>query len=142
MKKILLYSSLLFAGFLISATTADAQVLSSQSGPGNTVTLSPTDANSPSSEDVTFAPSPGVLLVVTSAENAYAITTMNASASDGERNEYGMWSGNTGYYQNVNDATTPAAGLAASDFGVVLTAGTDLSTTPFSAWTNMGGGGS
>jgi hypothetical protein len=142
MKKIWLYSSLLFGALLVSGTTADAQVLSSQSGAGTTVTLAPSDPDSPSSVNVVFPPSPSVLLAVTSSENAYAITTMNASASDGDRNEYGIWSGNTGYYQNVNAATTPSTGLTLTDFGVDLAATTALTSTPFSAWTNMGGGGS
>ena|GEM_PF-5303477 len=143
MKKILIYSAILSTAILFGSTSVLAKEFATNSSttPGYTVTLSSAD-DTPSTVDITFDPSPSVIIAVTSTENQYAITSMNASASDGERNEYGIWSGNTGYYQNVNAADTPAEGLTNANFGVELDNDSTLDDTLFDAWTNMGGGGS
>jgi hypothetical protein len=141
MKKILIYSAILSTAILFGSTSVLAQefATNSSSTPGYTVTLSSAN-DTPSTVDITFDPSPSVIIAVTSTENQYAITSMNASASDGERNEYGIWSGNTGYYQNVNAADT-SKGLTNTDFGVKLGNDSTLDDTLFDTWTNMGGGG-
>ena len=137
MKKIISYTALILAGIMFSGTTAlagVATVASTQTSAGDTVTLTDPNGNGP---EMTFNPSPANLVVIASNTNGFAITTMNTSAADGDRNEYGVSSTNTGYYQNVNASTaTPPV------FGVVLSTSTDVNADPFSgSWTNMGGGG-
>jgi hypothetical protein len=91
---------------------------------------------------MTFDPSPNNIMVVSSDKSAYAITGMNTAAKNGDRMEYGFWSGMNGYYQMVNPdsaAATPVVG----DLSVSLKNTTPLTTTPFTTgWVSMGGGGS
>jgi hypothetical protein len=141
MKKTILYPSLFLAGILLTGTTVNAQVVSTQTGgAGTTVTIPDTNGSGPG---LTYNPSPGNLIAVSSAVNAYAITDMNSSAANGDRMEYGVWSGSTGYYQQTNP-NSAAATPVLTDLTVDLSATTDLSTTPFTGgdWTAIGGGGS
>ena len=137
MKKIINKSiaiaSIFSASLLFTVTAASAgNVLSTQASAGALITVAEVLGNGPG---LTFSPSPSVLLVVSSTNNAYAITTMNSSAQDGDRNEYGVFSGYGGYYQNVNASTA-----SPPVFGVVLVAADAATGDPFGAWTQMGGG--
>lgn len=140
-RKITLFTFALGTSVLLISQASNAQVLSTQAGgAGTTVTLAEDAGSGPG---ITFPPSPGVVLAVSSSANAFAITAMNVSSANGDRNEYGVWSGNTGYYQRVNPnsaASTPVL----TDLSVDLTNTTVLTATPFggTTWINMGGGGS
>ncbi len=140
MKKILLYSSLFLAGTMLLTANVNAEVISTQSGTGKQVVLPDTNGSGPG---LRFDPSPSCLISIVSITNAYAIEAMNTAAADGDRNEYGVWSGNTGYFQLVSPADAVSATPVTADFTVDFTTGTDLTATPFgSDWVNMGGGGS
>lgn len=140
MKKIISFSALFLGCFLFAGTAAfgaASTTTSTQPGdPGTLVTLSDPGGTGP---DMEIHPSPSNLQVITCAENQYAITSMNAAATDGQRMEYGIWSENTGYFQMINGSTA-----SPPVFTVQLATGDELSTNPFAGdgWTNLGGGGS
>ncbi len=140
-KKIALCTFTLGASVLLMSTVSNAQVLSTQTGgSGKTVTILDTNGSGPG---LTYNPSPSVFIAVSSINNAYAINAMNGSIANGDRNEYAVWSGNTGYYQRVNGDSAGST-VVIGDFTVDLTDTTDLTTSPYTGtgWVNMGGGGS
>lgn len=136
-KKISLYSVALCASVLLVSTVSNAQELSAQTSAGSTVQIDDAGAG----PGFSYNPSPSIFLVVASTTNAYAIQAMHQGIANGDRNEYGIWSGNTGYYMQVNPDSAGTT-VVLADFTIDLATGTDLTATPYGAWTNMGGGGS
>ncbi|MFW8602329.1 hypothetical protein ACOHYD_12720 [Desulfobacterota bacterium M19] len=135
-KKFVLYTFTLGAATLfISATNATAATtIAATTTAGSTLTVSDPTGNSGAS--LTFNPSPNVLLQVASISNRYAINSMNTSVANGDRNEYAVWSGNTGYYQGVN-ADTTVNPITTSQFAVPLLTGTDITSDPFSSTSSL-----
>lgn len=99
---------------------------------GAAVTVPDTTGSGPA---LVYNPSPGVSMSVVTAQNAYAISASNISASVADRNEYGVWSGYGGYYQQPSIATATTA------ITVVAYVPT-TATSPFTGtWVAMGGAG-
>ena len=142
MKKAALCTAMVCGFSLLVSSQSFGNTLSTQAGgAGTTVTIA---ASAGAGPDLTYNPSPNVWMQITGQPIAYAIQAMNANIANGDRNEYGIWSQNTGYYQAVNgDMASATAGVVLSDFTVTLTSGYDLTTTPFggSTWVPIGGGG-
>ena len=130
MKKIIAISSLSLLMFLAtnSAQAADLATISA----GSTGTIS--DAGS--SGTLKVNPSPGVKITYASTDATYVIMALNTTAQKADQNEYGIYSGYSGYYQH-NTATADTFSVTTVGYA---DATTDLAD-PFAAWTAMGGGG-
>lgn len=104
---------------------------------GATVTIQ--DGTGGSGADLAINPSPGVVMSWQTTANAYGISSLNSSASDGNRNMYGIWSGYSGYYQVSDDTEGTIAEVIA---GLDAPGDPSGTTTPsaFTDWTAMGGG--
>ena len=135
MNKIIAISAILLMSLFLSHTavadtdgtaTAGAQV-TIEDGTGN------------SGANLVVDPSPGVVMKWQTTANAYGMSSLNTSASDGNRNMYGIWSGYSGYYQELDPTTGTVTQVITG-----LTAPGDPSgtgtPTAFADWTAMGGG--
>ena len=142
MKKAALCTAMVCGFSLLVSSQSFGNTLSAQAGgAGTTVTIA---ANTGAGPDLTYNPSPNVWMQITGQPIAYAIQAMNANIANGDRNEYAIWSQNTGYYQAVNgDMADATIGVVLTDFTVTLTADYVLTGTPFggTSWVAIGGGG-
>ena len=138
MKKTALFTTLICGFGLLASTQSFGAQLSTQTDAGNTVTLADNTGNGPG---LSFNPSPNIFLVSVSTDVNYVVQTMNNNVADGSRNEYAIWNGNTGYYMQSNPDMAGTT-VAVTDFTIDLAANTDITSSPYTAWANYGGGGS
>ena len=139
MKKSAIGTALVCVFSLLISSQSFGQTLSTQASAGTLVTITPVAGIG---QNVTFSPSPNVLMAITSTTYNFAIQAMNANIADGYRNEYAIWNGNTGYYQMVNGDMANASGVDLADFTVTLTATYDITSSPYTGdtWVVIGGG--
>lgn len=131
MKKIISIAGLTLILFL-AANSVQAHDLTIITA-GSAATITDTGG----SGTLTVSTSPGVQVAYATTKATYVLMGLNTSTQVADQNEYGIFSGYSGYYQH-NTA-------AANTFGITTVgysdADTDLSD-PFAAWTAMGGAGS
>ncbi len=119
------------------STTAMADETFDPSAGGVAVDIADTNG---AGDGLTYNPSPGVSMSAITKPTAYALSAANVSAAVENRNEYGVWSGYGGYYQQPSDADAATAPTTTID----VTAYDPEGTTPFTTaegWTPMGGSG-
>lgn len=105
MKKIFSIGVLSLCAVTLLSSTSIADTTVSPTSAGAAVTIA--SANGPG-DGLTFNPSPGVSMSAITQTADYALSASNVSASVADRNDYGVWSGYGGYYQqeSASDATT------------------------------------
>lgn len=132
MKKIFSIGVLSLGAALLLSGTSFADSTWGPTAAGDPVQIDVVDASTP---NMTFNPSPGVSMSGVSTDSNYALSASNLSAAIADRNEYGVWSGYGGYYQQE----TPADQATVID---VSGYDPDAATTPFGdPWLAMGGSG-
>ena len=131
MKKII--GSLITAGCVFALTTPSFATTSSQSNPGDVVTVTVNNVTT-TTTDFTYLPSPNVRLHIESNASNYAITAANDLTTTANGNEYGTTSAATGYAQRTKTVD------AGSDIPAPSAA--DPSALPSGGWGWVGSSGS
>jgi uncharacterized protein (DUF2147 family) len=139
MKKLFAIGGLMLLSGTLIATSANATALGSTAAGAVVTIANATAAATSPGPSLVFTPSPGVSMSASTLISSYAIAAANISAAFANRNEFGVWSGYSGYYQE----TSTALGQTATSTTCEDVSGYNPSaaTTPFSAtWKAMGGG--
>jgi len=136
MKKLLAITAMIGVTFFLSSSAFAVTNGATTAGGQAVVIDDPTAPDSGSELNVT--PSPGVVMKWWTESNSYTLTSLNVSASDGNRNEYGIWSNFAGYYQQ-EDATTGDTATIINGLTVPTNPAGTTTPTCFSGWTQMGG---
>lgn len=137
MKKIITISGLLLLSATIMTTSASAGATVATLGGAALTITNVTDAVATPGPSLTFNPSPGVSMSASTLPASYAISAANISAAEANRNEYGVWSGYGGYYQQVTPVVSGTPKLKTVDVSGYVTSGTTPFATP---WVAIGGG--
>ncbi len=124
--------SLIAAGIFLCSTIAYAGTYTNSTA-GAVLTVGNTSNGDPA--ELTFNPSPGVSMGVSTVTNAYVLNALNTSITTGKKyaNEYLVLSTKAGYYQKQTDTIATTATLTG-----YLTA--DPPTTGTAPYVYMGGG--
>jgi hypothetical protein len=139
MKKLFAIGGLmLLSGTLIATSANAAAVTPTVGGALLTIANANTGGTAPG-PNFTYTPSPGVSMSAVTAINGFALSASNGAAAAANRNEYGVWSGYSGYYQQTSVAAGTDTAEVTEDVSGYDPTG---ATTPFTGtWDAMGGAG-